>query len=162
MANTYTKLHFHYIFSPHLRQHLIRPEIKDTLEKYMTGIVQNKGQKVLAIHCSKDHCHLLAGLSPLMSCEHLIREVKSWSSRFLNQNYFRDSKFCWQRGYGCFSVSANQVNNVIRYIRNQDEHHRLKTFQAEYLEFLKENEVKYDEQYLFDFIDDSEKGDPDQ
>ena len=152
MANTYSKLYAHFVFTPSLRSPLITPVIKDVLEKYMTGIVQQLGQKMLAIYCNKDHCHMLVGLTTTMSSENLMREVKSNSSRFLNQNYFRDSNFCWQRGYGSFSVSESEVGSVINYIRNQAEHHKTKSFKEEYLDILKKNDVKYNDDYLFDFF----------
>ena len=100
-----------------------------------------------------DHLHLFVGFGTTMSMADFMEEVKAISSKFINENGWVKGKFEWQRGYGVFSYSRSQIDNVIKYIINQQEHHKRKTFKDEYLEFLKKFEVEYDERYLFEWIE---------
>ena len=124
------------------------------MQKYITGIVQNRKQKMLAINNVPDHLHLLVGFGTTMSMEDLMEEVKAISSKFINDKGWTRGKFEWQRGYGVFSYSRSQMDDVIKYILNQQEQHTKKTFKEEYLEFLKKFDVEYDERYLFEWIED--------
>ncbi|MFT5056675.1 MAG: putative transposase [Pseudoalteromonas distincta] len=149
MPNTYTQIHIQFVFAVKNRTAVIAKLWKDELYKYMTGIVQNKGHKLLAINGVEDHIHILVGLRPNESISDLIREVKSNSSKWVNEKRYTQGKFEWQEGYGAFSYSKSQVSNVISYIENQEEHHRKTALKEEYLDFLKKFEVEYDEQYIF-------------
>ena len=124
------------------------------MQKYITGIVQNRKQKMLAINNVPDHLHLLVGFGTTMSMEDLMEEVNAISSKFINDKGWTRGKFEWQRGYGVFSYSRSQMDDVIKYILNQQEQHTKKTFKEEYLEFLKKFDVEYDERYLFEWIED--------
>ncbi len=119
----------------------------------MTGIVTNRGQKLLSVFAMPDHTHLLVGMNPSISISDLVRDVKSGSSKFINDNHWVRGKFNWQTGFGAFSYSRSHLDNVINYIANQEEHHRKKTFKEEYLEFLEKFEIDYDERYLFKWIE---------
>ena len=152
MANTYTQLLIQFVFAVKNRETIIKENIRLHLEKYISGIVQNKQHKLLAIYCMPDHCHVLVGLHPAQSISDLAKDIKANSSKWLNeQTYFR-SKFNWQEGYGAFSYSKSQLNTVVNYILQQQEHHKKKTFKEEYVEFLQKFNVEYDQQYLFDWI----------
>lgn len=153
MPNTYTQIHLHFVFAVKNRQALIYESIRDRVEKYITGIVQNFGHKLLAVYCMPNHAHLFVGFRPTQLIADFMREVKSASSTFINTEGLTKAKFNWQEGYGAFSYSHSHVPNVIDYVLNQPEHHRKKTFQEEYLELLKKFEIAYDEKYLFDWID---------
>jgi REP element-mobilizing transposase RayT len=131
------------------REALIQPEWKDQLQKYITGIVQNNGHKVLAINNMPDHLHLFIGFRPNQSLSDLMRMVKGDSSEWINNQNFTPKTFRWQEGYGAFSYSRSHVNSVINYVLNQEEHHKKKTFLKEYQEFLDHFEVDYDERYIF-------------
>jgi REP element-mobilizing transposase RayT len=109
---------------------------------------------LIAINGVQDHVHILIGLKPSMSLSDLIQDIKANSSRFINENKWLKGKFNWQEGYGAFSYSHSQLNDVIKYIENQENHHSKKSFKVEYLEFLQKFEVPFDEQYLFDWIED--------
>ncbi|HZK96222.1 MAG TPA: transposase [Prolixibacteraceae bacterium] len=135
------------------RQSLINPKNNEELQKYITGIVQNRKQKMLAINNMPGHLHLFVGFGTTMSMADFMEEVKAISSKFINEKGWVKGKFEWQRGYGVFSYSRSQIDNVIKYIINQQEHHKKKTFKDEYLEFLKKFEVEYDERYLFEWIE---------
>ena len=153
MANTYSQVYLQFVFAVKGRQSLINPKNNEELQKYITGIVQNRKQKMLAINNMPEHLHLFVGFGTTMSMADFMEEVKSISSKFINENGWVKGKFEWQRGYGVFSYSRSQIDNVIKYIINQQEHHKKKTFKEEYLEFLKKFEVEYDEQYLFEWIE---------
>jgi len=131
------------------RASLIQPDWKGQLQKYMTGIVQNYGHKMLAINNMPDHMHMFFGFRPNQSLADLMRIVKSESSKWINDKQFTPAVFNWQEGYGAFSYSRSQVAKVTGYVLNQEEHHRHKTFLEEYELFLKQFEVDYDERYIF-------------
>ena len=151
MANTYTQLYIQIVFAPKYRQNLIREEIREELQKYITGIVQNRKNKMLAIYCMPDHVHILVGLNPDVSISSLARDIKANSSKFINENKLIKGKFSWQEGFGAFSYSKSAYPAVINYINNQPEHHRIKTFKEEYLALLAEFDIDYYEKYLFDW-----------
>jgi putative transposase len=151
MANTYSQIHLQIIFAVKGRQNLISAKNRETLHKYITGIVQKREHKLLAIFCMPDHLHMLIGLRPSQSVSDLVRDVKANSSAFINENKWIIGKFSWQEGYGVFSYSKDKAQNVINYILNQEEHHRQGSFKEEYLGLLKEFEVDFDDKYLFDW-----------
>ena len=149
MANTYSQIYIHIIFAVQGRQNLIHKSHREEIHKYITGIIQNRGQKMLAIFCMPDHTHLFAGIKPSISVSDLVRDIKAGSSKFINDNRWLKSKFNWQEGFGAFSYSRSQLNNVIKYIENQKEHHKIKSFREEYVEFLEEFGIAYDDKYIF-------------
>lgn len=153
MPNTYTQIHIHFVFAVKNRQALIQESVRDRVEKYIMGIVQNFGHKLLAVYCMPDHMHLFVGFKPNQSLSELMREVKSRSSEFINTQKLTKEKFNWQEGYGAFSYSHSHVQNVIDYVLNQPEHHKKKTFKEEYQEFLKKFEIPFEEKYLFTWIE---------
>lgn len=150
MANTYTQIYIHFVFSVKNRRHLLKNRYKDELHKYITGIVKKRRCKLLSINSVTDHIHMLIALHPENSVSILMKEIKSISSKFINEHKFLNEKFQWQEGYGAFSYSNSQVKSVINYINNQEEHHKKKTFKEEYLEFLEKFGVDYDLKYTFD------------
>ena len=153
MPNTYTQIHIHFVFAVKNRHAQIHESIRNRVEKYMTGITQNLGHKLLAVYCMPDHTHLFVGFRPNQSLSDFMREVKFKTSEFVNKEKLTQQKFNWQEGYGAFSYSHSHVQNVIDYILSQPEHHRKKTFREEYQEFQKRFEIPFEEQYLFDWIE---------
>jgi REP element-mobilizing transposase RayT len=149
MANTYTQIHIQLVFAVQNRQSLISKDWKDELYRYITGIVHNRQHKILAINGMPDHLHLLIGLRPIQSLSELVQEIKGWSSRWVNEKKLVKGKFEWQEGYGAFSYGKSQVDTVVRYIQQQEEHHRTRTFREEYLALLDLFGVDYDEKYIF-------------
>jgi REP element-mobilizing transposase RayT len=149
MANTYTQIHIQAIFAVQNRQSLIQQDWQESLYKYITGIVKNNNHKVLQINGMPDHVHLFIGMRPSQSLSALMKAVKGDSSEWINKEGFARGKFSWQAGYGAFSYAKSQVPRVIRYIQNQKEHHRKKTFTEEYLDFLMAFEIEYDERFVF-------------
>lgn len=126
---------------------------RDEVFKYMAGIIKGKNQKPIIVNGVEDHVHVFVGLKPAMNISDLIRDVKNNTSNFINEQKFVKGKFAWQEGYGAFSYAHSQIGNVYKYIANQEEHHRKKTFKEEYIEFLQAFEVEYDEKYLFEWMD---------
>lgn len=153
MANTYTQIYIQVVFAVQGRQNLIPPERNDELQKYMTGIVTNHGQKLLAINNMPDHFHILIGLKPTMALSDLVGQIKSGSSGFINKSRWVNGRFEWQEGFGAFSYSHSQLGSVIRYIANQQKHHTRKTFREEYLVLLKKFEIAHEERYAFAFYE---------
>ena len=149
MANTYTQIYIHIVFAVKYRLSLIDNKFKDELYKYITGIVKNKGQKLIAINGMPDHLHLLFGMKPEIALSGLIRDVKSNSSKFINDKKLTQRKFEWQDGFGAFSYSHSQIDSVVKYIQNQEEHHKKMSFKDEYIELLKKFDVVYNETYIF-------------
>ncbi|WP_029037713.1 IS200/IS605 family transposase [Salinimicrobium xinjiangense] len=149
MANTYTQIHIHFIFSVKFRQGLIGPQLRDRLYQYIVAIVRNNGHKTLIVNGMADHVHLLIGLRPDQSISDLAKDVKSNSSKWINEQKLTIGKFAWQEGFGAFAHSKLQLPKVVSYIEDQEEHHRKKTFQEEYLEILEEQKVEYNVKYIF-------------
>jgi len=153
MANTYTQLIVQIVFAVQSRENLIRESFRDNLEKYICGIVNNNKSKPLAIYCNPDHTHILVGIHPTLSVATLTGDIKSSSSKWINQQHIIPGKFNWQDGYGAFTYSKSQINDVASYILNQPEHHKKRTFKEEYLSMLQKAEIDYDDAYLFDWLE---------
>jgi len=153
MANTYSQIYIQIIFSVKYWENLIKEKYRDELEKYITGIVKNMNSKLLAIYCNPDHTHVLIGLDPTISASEIARVIKASSSKWVNQNNWFQDKFKWQNGFGVFSYSRSQIDTVINYILNQTEHHKKKSFKEEYLEILNKLDIKYNDEYLFEWFE---------
>ncbi len=149
MANTYTQIHIHAIFAVQNRLSIIKDEWQNDLYSYITGIVTNHGHKMMQINGMPDHVHMLIGLRPVQSLSELMKYVKQDSTKWINQNRFINGRFSWQEGFGAFSHSKSQIPGVIKYIREQEEHHRKRTFREEYTDFLEKFDVDFDERYIF-------------
>lgn len=153
MANTYTQIHIQVVFSVQDRTCIIRETWKDELYRYITGIIQNHGHKVLAINGMPDHLHIFFGMRPNQSLSDLMQDVKGDSSKWINNKKFVTGHFSWQGGFGGFSYSKSHVDNVINYIKNQKIHHQKKSFVDEYSEFLEMFDIPYNERYIFNPVE---------
>jgi REP element-mobilizing transposase RayT len=153
MPNTYSQIYVQIVFTVKGRKNLIMKERREELHKYITGIINNKGQKLMAIFAMQDHIHILVGIQPNITISDLVRDIKSNSTRFINENNWVEGKFNWQEGFGAFSYSKSSLDNVIKYIMNQEEHHKKITFKEEYINFLEKFEIEYNEKYLFEWIE---------
>lgn len=157
MPNTYSKIYIQIVFAVKGRESLIHFSWEEELYKYISGIVRNKGQKLLAINGVADHIHIFIGMKPDCSLSDLVRELKKSSNEFVKLKKFSRLGFSWQEGFGAFSYSHSQIDTVIKYIENQKEHHKTKSFKEEYLEFMLKYEVDFKDEYLFAFIEDLNK-----
>lgn len=149
MANTYTQLYIHIIFAVKGRANLISTKWKDELYKYITGIITNKKQKLISINGMPDHIHMLVGVKPDVIISNLVRDVKANSSRFINSKQWVSGNFQWQNGFGAFTLGHSQLNSIINYIKTQEEHHKIKSFEEEYIDFLKKYEINFESAYVF-------------
>ena len=153
MANTYTQLNVETVFAVKGRDNILTSNFRNQLFEYIAGILRNSKQYPLAINGYKDHVHVFFELNPDTSLSYVLEVVKSNSSKRINSNHFVIGHFEWQRGYSGFTYSRSQRNNVIQYIKNQENHHKTQTFKEEYLEILRKFEMEYDERYIFEFYD---------
>ncbi|OQX75586.1 MAG: transposase [Bacteroidetes bacterium 4484_249] len=153
MSSTFSQIYIQIVFAVKGRNNLIQSSWEEELYKYITGIITNKGQKLITINGISDHIHILIGLKPSCRLSDLVREIKKSSNSFIKEKNFTRYKFEWQEGYGAFSYSHSALDNVIAYINKQKEHHRKRTFREEYLDFLKKFEIEFKDEYLFEFID---------
>ncbi|MCP4104255.1 MAG: IS200/IS605 family transposase [Desulfobacteraceae bacterium] len=153
MAGTFSQIYIQTVFSVKGRENLISKSWKDELHKYIAGIIKGKNQKPIIVNGMPDHVHVFVGLRPSMAISDLVRDIKNNSSNFINKNRFVKGKFAWQEGYGAFSYGHSQIDNVYRYIMNQEKHHRKRNFREEYLDFLKKFEIEHEERFLFEWIE---------
>ncbi len=149
MANTYTQIYIQIVFAVEGRQNLIDPIHNDELQKYITGIVTAQQQKLIAINNVPDHAHILIGQRPDSTLSELVGDIKSGSTNFINRKRWVRGRFNWQEGFGAFSYSHSQLSMIIRYIQNQQTHHRKRSFHQEYVALRDKFNVPYDERYIF-------------
>ena len=153
MAGTFTQIYVQIVFAVKGRQNLIHPNHKTELNKYIAGIIKNKGHKPIIVNGMTDHIHVFAGMKPSIAVSDLTRDIKNNSSGFINEMKWVKGKFSWQEGYGAFSYSRSQIEKVYNYILNQEKPHKKRTFKEEYIDLLKKFEIEYNEKHLFDWIE---------
>ena len=153
MANTFSQIYLQFVFAVKRRESLIVKEYKEELQKYITGLVQNRKAKMLAIHCMPDHTHLFIGFKPTILISDFVKEIKVESNEFINNKKWVKGKFGWQEGYGVFSYSHSHIDAVVKYVLNQETHHQKRTFKQEYHELLEKFRIPYEERFLFEFIE---------
>lgn len=151
---TYTQLYVQLVFAVKNREALLHKTIQKRVFEYISGIVTEMNHKSIIVNGVSNHVHILIGLNPSKSISDTVHDIKRSSSLFINKSNLCNGKFEWQEGYGGFTYSRSHLNNVYKYIENQEEHHKKTTFREEYLNFLKKFEIGYDERFLFDFLDD--------
>lgn len=152
MPGSYSQIYIQYVFAVKGRENLLQNPWREEVFKYMAGIIKAKNQKPLIVNGVADHVHLFVGLKPSMNIADLVRDIKNNSSNFINEQKWIRAKFSWQEGYGAFSYAHSQIDDVYRYISNQETHHYKRSFRDEYLDFLQKFAVNYDEKYLFDWL----------
>jgi putative transposase len=148
MANTYTQMYLQFVFAVENRESLIQRAWKNDLYKYITGIVQKNNHKLIAINGTSNHLHVFVGYKPHQLIPDLLQDIKGASSAWINKQHLVNGTFRWQQGYGAFSYSISSIDRVVKYIMNQEEHHRKISFYDEYIELLNKYEVPYEEKYL--------------
>ena len=152
MADSFSQVYLQIVFAVKNREALIRPEFEEKLHKYITGIIQGQKHKMLAIGGMPDHIHLFIGWNPSSAVSDLVREVKKASTNFVNEQKFSKYRFAWQSGYGVFSYSRSDRDQVCKYVLNQKEHHKKKSFEEEYRKLLADFEVEIGRKEMFDFF----------
>ena len=147
MGSTFFSLHYHVVFSTKDRVPSIVREWRERLHEYIGGALRTMDAVSLGVGGVEDHVHVLVGAKPKHAPADLVREIKKASSTWVRDHFARS--FTWQEGYGIFSVSRANIDAVRRYIASQEDHHRKRTFQEEYLAFLEELAIEYDPRYLW-------------
>ena len=149
----FSQLYIQIVFSPAHKDRLLKKHFRKDVFKYMSGVATNMKHKSIIINGVSDHVHIFLGMNPSISVSDTVWELKRSSSLYINDKNWLSNKFNWQEGYGTFSYSKSHIDNVYKYILNQEEHHKKRTFREEYIDFLKKFEIDYDERYLFEFFD---------
>ena len=147
---SFSKLTYHIVFATRYRRKTIRTELQQRLYEYIGGIIRNQKGHLIEIGGIPDHIHILANLAPNSSLSDFVRDIKSNSAKWMNALPEGKNKFEWQKGYGAFTVSASQIESVGQYIQNQEEHHRVKSFEEEYIEFLQRHGIEFERRFLFE------------
>jgi len=153
MANTYTQFYVQIVFAVNGRENLIPKAHKEDVHRYMTGVIQKRKHKLLAINCMPDHVHIFIGYHPTQTIPDLVSEIKTASTKYIKKQPWMPFAFSWQVGYAAFSYSRSHIDAVVKYILNQEEHHKKRAFREEYLDMLQKFDVDFNEQYLFEFYD---------
>ncbi len=153
MSYTYSQINIQCVFAVKGKKNIITKNFRDNLHKYMSGILKKDTAYPLAVGGWKDHVHVFFELNPHTKISDLMRMLKSTSSKWINDNKYVSDKFQWQEGYGAFSYSKSQRNEVIKYIINQEHYHKEITFKQEYLGMLEKFEIEFKDEYLFEFYD---------
>jgi len=149
MANSYICCHLHVIFSTKERKAMIHPDIQERLWAFIGGIARENKMKALVVGGIQDHIHALVSIPSTITISKAVQQIKGASSKWIHETFPAEKDFAWQDGYGAFSVSSSMTGDVIRYIKGQEDHHRKKTFQEEYLELLEKCGVEFDPKYVF-------------
>ncbi len=150
----YTQMYVQLVFAVKNRDAVLHKDIRKRVFQYMSGIVSEMKHKSIIINGTSNHVHILLGQNPSISISDSVHDIKRNTSLFINNEKLCIGKFAWQEGYGGFTYSRSQLNNVYKYILNQEQHHKKKTFREEYIGFLEKFEIEYNERFLFDFLDD--------
>jgi REP element-mobilizing transposase RayT len=151
MADTYSQIYIQIVFAVKGRMSLIHSSWENELYKYITGIIKNKGQILIAINGVPDHIHILIAMKPTCCLSDLVREIKKSSNEFIKENKYCKVKFGWQEGFGAFSYNQSQLDRIVNYINCQKQHHAKMSFKTEYITLLKEFDIDYKDDYLFEF-----------
>ncbi len=149
MANTYSALHYHIVFSTKNREPWLVADKEARVWEYLGGIARANGMKALKVGGYDDHIHLLLALPATISVSKAVQQLKGASSRWIHESDNDMMAFAWQDGYGAFTVGLSQIADTVRYIEGQRAHHRMKSFQEEYVYFLNKHDVAFDESYVW-------------
>ena len=149
MANTFTSLHVHVVFSTKNRERWLTPEVEEDVWRYLGGICRTHHLTALQIGGFDDHVHLLLGYPPMVALSDFMKRLKGESSKWISEKSAGLRGFAWQDGYGAFSIGHSQISRTIRYIQRQREHHTKEPFETEYRQFLHVHDIAAEERYVF-------------
>ncbi len=151
---TFTQLYIQMVFAVQNRDAVLHKNIRKRVFEYMSGIITEMKHKSIIVNGVSNHVHILVGLNPSISISDTVHDIKRSSSLFINKERLCTGKFAWQEGYGAFSYGRSQLDDLYKYLQNQEEHHGKCTFEEEYIQFLEKFNIDYDKRFLFDFLDD--------
>lgn len=149
MGDTFTQLSNHIVFSTYKREPNLKKSFRDEVFRYISGIINQRGHYSICIGGVENHIHILLEASPKEGMSKLVQEIKTSSTKFINEQKYLPGKFRWQTGFSAFSVSKSHRKKTIEYIENQEEHHKKVTFEEEYRSFLKKYGINFKDEYLF-------------
>lgn len=150
---TFTQMYVHLVFAVYKRENILIKSIRPRIFEYMSGIITSLKHKSIIVNGVTDHVHILYGMNPAVSVSDTVHDIKRSTSLFINDNRLITGRFSWQEGYGGFTYSRSQIEDVYSYIKNQEKHHARKSFREEYLSLLEKSEIDYDPRFLFEFYD---------
>lgn len=150
MSQTFTQIYVQIVFSVKGREMLLLKPWRTEVFQYITGIIKGKNQKPIIVNGVSNHVHILVGLKSDVRISDLVRDIKNNSSSFIKDKKFIKGKFAWQEGYGAFSYAKSEINIIYDYIKNQEQHHKKRTYEEEFMDYLKEFEINFNENYVFD------------
>lgn len=150
MANTYINILIHSVFSTKNREPFISTELCEKLFPYICGIARNNGFKIICVGGTENHIHVLFSLNSTSSIAKAVQLIKGGSSKWIHDTFPTHKLFAWQEGYGAFSINISMLNQTREYIKNQKKHHEKVSFRDEYIDFLRKNNIPFDEKYLLD------------
>ena len=153
MVDAYTQLYIQLVFAVKGRKSFIQSQWENEIYKYITAVVQTDKHKMLAINGMPDHIHIFVGLNPVIAISYLVKDIKRASNNLINERGLTYEKFEWPSGYGAFSSSKSQIDQVCKYIMNQKVHHAKSSFKSEYISLLELFEINFKDEYLFEFYD---------
>jgi len=149
MANTYHQIYLQTVFAVKYRKAVLDKAWRSQLFGVIGNLINETGCKTIIVNGIEDHVHCLLGLKPVISVSDLMKTVKAKASKYINDHKLTSHRFEWQKGYGVFSYRQRDLDSIYKYIQNQEVHHKTQAFQDEYIDFLKEFKIKYDEPYTF-------------
>src|SRR5271166_5712458 len=149
MAHTYHQHLYHLVWSTKEREQLILPEYKERIFQFLGGAFKNADCNIFQVGGMPDHVHILLGIPPKYAVSEIIRDVKVCSSKWIAHTFPQCRNFSWQEGFGSFTVSASQKDNVFQYIVNQEHYHKTRTFREEFIELIIKHGIQFDEKYLW-------------
>src|SRR5688572_26910702 len=152
MANIYHQIYLQTVFAVKYRKAVIKKEWRPKLLGVIGNLINETNGKTIIVNGVEDHVHCFLGLKPVVSVSELMKTVKAKSSKYIDDHNLTSRKFEWQEGYGVFSYRQSDLDTIFKYIQNQEEHHKTRSFRDEYLDLLKEFKVTYDEQYIFQYL----------
>jgi putative transposase len=148
MAHTYTSLFVHCVFSTKERRNLLSKDVRERLWPYLGGIAREKGMSAVAVGGTDNHVHILLSVPPTISAAKAVQLIKGTSSKWIHDTFPTHASFAWQEGYGAFTINVSGIEETIAYINRQEEHHRVRSFEEEYIGFLKRHRIEYDDRYV--------------
>ena len=150
---SFTQMYVHLVFAVYNRENILSQKNRLQIYEYISGIIRGMRHKSIIVNGVSDHIHILLGLNPAVSVSDTVHDIKRNSTIFINSHRFTAGRFSWQEGYGAFTYSRSQIQEVFKYINEQEIHHSRRTFKEEYLSLLERYEIEFDPRFLFEFYD---------
>jgi len=146
--STYTQIIYQIVFGTKFRENTLTKNNRENLFKYISGLLKNKKCHLYRINGVEDHLHIVTHIHPTIALSSLVKDIKVSRALYIKETNLFENFTNWQEGYGAFTYSIKEKNRLIKYVKNQEEHHKTKTFKQEYIELLAEHKIEFDDKYL--------------